>query len=372
MAITEQDKRAIDEAVAELYFVKTDEEGNKSFDPFYTDYHDTNDFLIQKAYNLRNAAFEKKYGELAGDVLLDALKEEIAGVYQEQMWDIEDEIMRKAGFDPSDDMAEEQISYLREAYIIDFPYDHYLNQSVLVNVMLGPNEESNLDFGAIKQQEEALSGAYSAEDTKDALAWDTGLRFLVEQQGHTMEQLQEVYKAFNDTFYNGNTADLHFNYNDRYKEFCANRNPFLCSVAQELDNTTNVMTTMTILAKMDLYQFAEMMKPDKEITFPKNAMVGIFAPWVGGGSILEVELEKDLVIPSDKIWDVQIEGTDLDQVYSVDSVFGLVKNCWQEVTSIQDAEPTKKPALDSMICNAQKKVAAPQEKNTPAKEQGRY
>ena len=186
-----------------------------------------------------------------------------------------------------------------------------------------------------------------------------------------MKELQELYMEYNDTFYTGDTADQHYDYNERYKAFSADKNSFLCSVAQELDSTTNIMATMTILAKMDLYQFAEMMQPDKEITFSKDSMIGIFAPWVGGGGVLEIELEKDLVVPSDKIWDVQIEGAGLDQGYSVDSVYGLVRNCWREVEAIQDAVPQKKPTLEAMIQSAQLKAETQTNKNLPVKEQGR-
>lgn len=370
MAITDLDKQAIDEAVANLHFVRVNEDGHKSFDPFYTDYHDTNDFLIQKAYDMRHAAMKEPDAYEPENALIYTLQDMISDIYDEQRWDIEDEIMRKAGFEPEDDKAEEQISYLRENYVMEFPFDHYLNQSVLVNVMLATDDERNQDFGGIKQQQEALDGQFSEEDAKEAMEWETGLTLLLQQQGYTMEDLKAVYEDYQEAFY-GEDVDRNAKYGDRYEAFAKDHNRFLTSVCQELDNMHNIMNSMTILAKMDLYQFAEMMKPGKVITFPKESMVGIFAPWQGGGSVLEIELEKDLVVSSDNIWDAQLEDAKLDYQYSVDSVYGLVRSCWKDVGSIQDAEPEKKPALSEMIQSAAVKATEAADKTGPAQDMQR-
>ena len=125
MAISEQDKRAIDEAVDKLYYVSTDEQGNKSIDPFYPDYNDSNDFLIQPAYDNRKAAFEQGIGG-EEDTLLFTLEDEISEGYFNGLSDVEDQIMSEAGLDPA--MDEEQLEYLRETYAFNLPFDHYLDQ----------------------------------------------------------------------------------------------------------------------------------------------------------------------------------------------------------------------------------------------------
>ena len=125
---------------------------------------------------------------------------------------------------------------------------------------------------------------------------------------------------------------------------------------------------MTILAKVNMYEFAEMMKPGREITFGKDAMIGIYSPWNGGGSVLEIELEKELVVSSDKIWDVQIEGVTPDYQYSVNASYGLIESCWKEVTSIKEASPEKKPSLDNMIQAAQSKLPTGTGMEGPRKE----
>lgn len=370
MAISEQDKRAIDEAVKALHFVSTDEQGNKSIDPFYTDYRDTNEFLLQKAYDMRKAAFQPADAYEPENALIYTLQDMISEAYDESRWEIEDDILRKAGFDPSDDMATEQLEYLRETYLFVPPFDHYLDQTVRVNILLGIGNEANTDFAVIREQHDAFLTDMDPADAKEALAQESGLSFLIQQQGHTMEEFTAAMKAYVDAFY-GENAGHNFDYSARFTEVGKEGNRFLTSVCQELDNVHNYMTCMTVLAKMSMYQFAEMMHPNKEVVIPKDAMVGIFCPWSGSGSVLEIELEKDLVIPSEKIWDVQIEGATLDNTYSVNSVFGLVDNCWEDIKEVREAQPEKKPALDSLIQSAQQKAETQNAKDIPAKEQER-
>lgn len=367
MAISEKDKQAIDQAVHELYFVSADENGRKSFCPFYPDYRDTNEPFLQTAYDNRKLAFEEKT-EDPKNALLYMLQDEIAEGYDEQRWDVEDEIMRKAGFEPSDDMAQEQIEYLRDEYDMEIPADHFLNQKMFVNIMLDAKDEANRDFIVIQEQDTALWDVeMDPAEAEEILSEDSGLKFLVEQQGHTMQELKQTRDAYIDAFYRNN-ADRNASYDGFYEAFSKTHNPFLSSLCQELDNMHNHMNCMTILARVDMYEFAQMMQPGKEISFSKDTMVGIYSPWNGGGSVLEIELEKDLVVPSEKIWDVQIEGANLDYQWSVNQTYGLIQSCWKDIKEIRDAEPEKKPSLDAQIHSAQKIAESSADHHGPEQE----
>lgn len=345
MAISEQDKQAIDQAVAQSYFVETDEQGNKFIRPYYTDYQDTNEFLLQAAYDARNNAFQK--GETP---MLTILKEKIAEAYEQQRWDIEDEIIRKAGFDPSDDKAQEQIAYLRDAYYFEPSYDHFLNDDVLVNVIISTDFERNRDHATIHEQYEALTGRLSPKDTAESLAEESGLSFLVEQQGHSMEQLHKLM-AQRESLTVEDIAS----------------NDFLVSVCDELINLRNSMNGLTVLVKMDLYDYATMMEPNTEITFSKDSFIGFFSPWSGGGSDMNISLEKDLVVPSELIFEAQIEGAEPDQGYTLNSVYGCLKRAWKPFKGIREVIPEKKASLDQQIQDAQGKVQSA-EKNSFGKE----
>ena len=154
MRLTKQDKHAIEVALQKCFWVDTDKHGSK-FIEIYADYRDTNDFLLQTAYDHRKDAFEAKNGYDPENGLLFALQDKITETYDDVIWKYESEVLREANVDSVD--HEEQLEYLRElAYFVP-PYDHFLNQDMNVNILIGTPEEQNHDFGTIHYQYLAMS-----------------------------------------------------------------------------------------------------------------------------------------------------------------------------------------------------------------------
>ena len=357
MDITAQDKRAIDEAVEALHYVSRDPSGNQ-YIQIYADYRDTNESLLQTAYENRNKGFQDK--DNSEFALIDHLRETISGWYVDTVGQMESEILERAGFDYADEKADALLDYLRDTYPIEPDYDHFLSQDMCVNIMLGCADESNRDFVAIYEQFNAmLDDDISQEDLAAALEEENGLSWLVKQQGHTMQELMETLHAYIKFFDSEEAKDL--SYDGKYNQFCSTHNRFLSSVCQELLNMVNSMNTMTVLTRLSMNDFAAFMQPNKEIVLPKNSMLGIFNPWNGGGSTLDIELEKDLVVPSSLLYDVQIEGAKLSYQYTVDSVYGLVGNAWRQADAVRDVNAVKpvpaKSSLDSLIQSASQRAA---------------
>lgn len=361
--ISAEDRAAIDDAVQRRFYLRKDEQG-RSFIELDADYRDTNEFLLQTAYDHRDDAISppKEYEPEQG--LLYALQNEIDESYEEYRWNTEDELLRCAGFDPDDDKAEPQKDYLRETYPITPPYDHYLDQTMLVNIILGTPSEIDDGFGVIHDQIVAMTRPEDLTDSSPAnirrlLDEDSSLKRLVEQQGYTMDDLVSTMKDFMKDFYdpdghpakycdeNGKSLPCE----TRMDLFTAGRSKFLTSLCEELDNHCYTMGAITVLAEVSMNDFIEMMKPGKEITVSSDCMLGIFGPWVGAGSQLGIYLSKNLVFSREDIHDVQIEGAKMDN-YSVDSVYGMTKEAWRGKVSVQDKAPDRHPALDDIIGSA--------------------
>ena len=357
MAFTNDDKRAIDAAAERLHYLEKGEDGMKHIE-LYADYRDTNESLLQIAYDNRHE-----------NDLMDKLRDQIADWYFWTAGETENEIL--SDFDP--DILEEAQDYFRENYAIDIPYDHFLDQSMKVNLMLDCGNEANRDFISIYELRQALIGNLDPQDTKLALEDENGLSWLVKQQGYTMSQLQKTMQEYDEFFY-GDNADHQASYDKRYEAFTQKHSRFLSSVCQELDNAPNYMNTLTILAEVSAYDFARMMQDDNEIVFPKNVMLGIYSPWQGGGSVLEIELEKDLVVPTSLIWDAQIEGAQSVSQYTVDSTYGLVASCWKNPLEIREASAQNKtiPSLESMIQAASQKASAQNPQKEKTSERDRF
>ncbi len=194
-----------------------------------------------------------------------------------------------------------------------YPKDHF-NQKVCVNILLDTGDAST-DF----VENNALNywGGYSGE-----LGKTSSIRWLAKQQG----KLQKVLKAVRETA-NGYPDG---EYAERKKEPDA----FVESVVQELENMTNAMSTLTFLVEMPLFDLLTIKKAvnkrsEGSITLGKDTMCGLFNQWNGGGSVLEIELCKDVKIPLDLIWDIRADGQ-IKYGYDVCSVYAMCRSAWRD------------------------------------------
>lgn len=347
--LASEEKRLVDTAADALYYVSKDENGILYID-LYADYSDTNEGLLQPAYD---SYCKMKELPNTQTTVSDALCAKISDYYDQTIWQMEDDIIRKAGFDPSSEKAGEIRQYLWEAYSFRVPYDHYLDQNMRINLMLGTPEELNLDFGAIRETREALTGQLDTADIDTVLQENTVLHWLVSQQGYTMQDLRKTMDDYIQFFY-GNSNNSGLSDEARLSIFHKTHSFFLSSVCEELENTTNFMNTITVLAEVSMRDFCSLIQADKELVLPKDIILGVFNPWLGGGSTLDIRLEKDLVLPSSMIWHVQVEGTQMESQYSVDSVYGLSGGAWKKGLTVRDADAFQKdkPRLDTTIKSA--------------------
>lgn len=157
-----------------------------------------------------------------------------------------------------------------------------------------------------------------AMDDKASLVW------LAKQQGYTKGQLR---KALDE----GDMADP---------------KGFLESVRVEAANMASHMQTLTFLVRMDLEMLMKinrMIQIREEggrhydatkygdyghITLDKSVECGLFDPWQGGGSVLEIQLDKDVKIPIKYIRSCLPDGGD---GYSIESVYGMCGSAWRDV-----------------------------------------
>ena len=209
-----------------------------------------------------------------------------------------------------------------------YPTQHF-NQEVKVNIMLDTGN-GNYDF----TRDNILNyytryGSWENGEFPD----ESSILWLAKQQGKEKEVREACLDCFRE---DGDYVDRE-----------ADPDPFVESVVQELENLPDCMATLTFLVNMKLFDlFAlkkAMVKEEKlndfydasqrkgtgYIVVSKDTMCGLFNPWSGSGSVLEIELDKDVMIPIKYIFSVEIEGTAPQHgCYSVDNVYGLVGSAW--------------------------------------------
>ena len=204
--------------------------------------------------------------------------------------------------------------WFQENYYFYYDEEHY-NETVKVNIMLDTGN-ANSDF----TRDDILNYCnYYSNGGKDLK--DSSILWLAKQQKKA-GLLREAIK--------GKQID----------------DKFINSCIQELENLPSHMATLTFLVNMKLFDYFELreaMESEKElndsyvledrkgkgtITISKDTMCGLFDVWSGGGSVLEIKLDKDVVLPIKCIWKAEIETGKSEYGYSVDSVYGLVGSAW--------------------------------------------
>lgn len=214
---------------------------------------------------------------------------------------------------------------VRETVYFSYPADHYMKQKFYVNIMLDTGD-GNYDY-TLNSPYPCWYGRYGDRlDEKSSLLW------LARQQGYTKTQLWRALRK-------GDVADP---------------KGFLDTCRQELANLPSHMATLTFLVRMTLRELIELNRCIKlqdrnghfydatknpycgYIVLGKETMTGLFDPWGGGGSVLEIELEKDVRIPIRFIRSALPDGCD---GYGVGDVYGMCGSAWKE--SLKEVHPPK-------------------------------
>lgn len=222
----------------------------------------------------------------------------------------------------------EMNDFLYETYSFYLPAEHF-NKSVKVNIML---DTGNMNYDFTRDNVLNWDGRYSEGefDKESSLLW------LANQQGKS-ELLKQCVKESWNKWQNDE---------QQYKETTECNDKFVISAMHELANLCCHMGTITFLVEMDLFdlfKLKEAIEIEKEwndsyeleerkgtgyIVLDKKTMCGLFDTWGGGGSVLEIECEKDIEIPIRCIFDAVVDGTKI-YGYDVDEVYGLIGSAWE-------------------------------------------
>ncbi len=202
-----------------------------------------------------------------------------------------DKFLEEKGIDIDYDAGE--IGYL---FTISPDFDHYLDMTYKCRVVVDTGD-GNYDFSLNPSYANDYSG--NGEDGDENIIGEpASLVWLAKTQGYSLEQLRKAL--------DGDTQG----------------SKFLESVLEEAQNTTSSLNAIVFLGKASLSELIEQHEKNLPIKISKDATCGLFDAWNGGGSILNIYLEKDVVIPPEYVKtftpDVRTNGE-----YSVDDVYGL-------------------------------------------------
>ena len=248
--------------------------------------------------------------------------------------DLQNELEKELETAYPDGLSEEERTALEEILIetvyYDYPEEHYLRQEFCVTIMTDTGD-ANYDF--------VLNSAYPCWYGKCGERIDrrAGIAWLARSQGYSKTQLQNALQE----------GDM------------AKPKGFLESMRVELANLPSCMSTVTFLVKMTLEQLmnvnaalhyrARNHSSDAKnrpncgyVLLGKETMTGLFNPWSGAGSVLEVELEKDVRLPVKFIYSALPDGAGRWKYGSVGDVYGMCGSAWRD--SLKEINIPKKAA----------------------------
>ena len=247
----------------------------------------------------------------------DTLVERLWDWYQTDEWDIIDNLVDdfRAKTDPElledaniiedgnldDDMIREEFI---DIIYIDYPEDWAEDQEFCFNIIVS-NGDDNYDFW-LNEHIVDETGEVDENAEKAGLVW------LAKQQGYTFEELIEFMKD----------------------EEYVNSNKFISSLVAEIFSGYGC-EALTFCVKMTLGQaiaLKERMKesPNGSIVLDKKVECGLFDPWEGGGSVLEIACEKDVEIPFENIWKFYIDERRSNRYDSIHNVYGTDSSIWRD------------------------------------------
>lgn len=257
------------------------------------------------------------------DIFYEKLFEWYEESEYEQIGWLVDEFKKQNGLDVNGDFdIDEDIREVLEDWIeIEYPVDWALEQKCCFDIQLYIGDDK---YGMIEFYQNVH--IINDEDGLDEDAEKCALAWLINQQGYTLEEFLNVWNS------------------EKHDE----KQPFLQSVKEEIINAYEPQI-LTFTVKMTLGKAIELKEmisdhPNGSIVLDKNVNCGLFDPWTGAGSLLNIICEKDVEIPFRNFRKFYFDSVDEEKYISIHAVYcvddDFWKPCLKEVKTNED--PMKK------------------------------
>lgn len=260
--------------------------------------------------------------------------EELKDLAQEVLKNLNQDLLNAAEKEDFD-LNEYVKDYVLENYRYEYdPQD--LNRDVCVNIIVDTGD-GNYDFTLNSERE-------IHEETEDETIYylpkKAALTWLLKQQGVMDES--------------GTISDK-------------SESNLIKSALEEIENCTYEMGQLTFLVNMPLIECCELIEqinqesvltPKYEpylsagtgaLTLGKNCECGLFNPWNGAGSCLELQLEKDVVIPFKYIHEIRLDSVETSRSgkYSIHDAYGVDDSIWKDC--LKEVQPMAEQEIEAKL-----------------------
>jgi hypothetical protein len=106
------------------------------------------------------------------------------------------------------------------------------------------------------------------------------------------------------------------------------------------------LNTLIKMQDRDGIKYDKRSNPDCGIIkIGRNAMVGLYDPYSGAGSCMEIELERNVELPIKFIRSALPDGG----LYSVKEVYGMMRSAWKDC-NIEITKPAEVNKDEALLC----------------------
>lgn len=288
---------------------------------------------------------------------------------------------------------------INELVSVNYPYDHYLKQEVCVDIVVDSGDatydftcnnilnyygegkceiDKNSSIAWLCEQQgkkelfektiKELKGEDVLNKKSDNIkieghvgTWyviDTAIHngrelFLLEHEDYGDETASLIVDADKnivlDDVWNG-FLDYEEAFDIESEEMQFGEDKFIDSVVQELENLPSHMGALTFCVSMTLKELIDVNekinnKESFSLTIDKSAECGLYDLWSGGGSVLEIELDKDVVIPSNMLNRVCPDKS--LPWHGIHEVYGVSNSLWRASVSVTEVSSLRWRVIDN-------------------------
>ncbi|MFN2102905.1 hypothetical protein ABDJ34_08320 [Finegoldia dalianensis] len=261
----------------------------------YIDYRDR---VFLSSYKLDNFSKDSLVDEIYEDFLFDSVDDNCIRSYIDYLLTLKE----FEGF-TEEDFADDEVYYLMSENV-DYNIDELLNSTSL-NAYFFPSQQDNLNSEG-SQLYYNLADIFEDEEDRVNEPISPILTELFSSQGYKLEDLR----------------------NDSLIE----NSKFLKSFIEELKDLSSDRCMLTVLTRMNLNEFFDVYNTGKKISVDENTTLGLYDAVCGGGSCLEIELEKpfSFEVKKDYFEEFNFSGDLINYGYDIDVVYGLGGEFWSE------------------------------------------
>ena len=278
----------------------------------YADYRDT----VEEKTVSQWCASEDPY---------NAFYEDLYEWYKESVWECEDDVIKTV----RDNWPNAEISYIqneeyivetvREMLVINLPEEHFLKQTVCVNIMVDTGDE-NYDYVSNCFYPH-YNGRYG-----ETIPNEASVLWLAKQQGYKKSQLNTVMRRGEHS-----NSKLLKSLRTEVLNCSSHMNALVFFVEMSIEQLFRLQEAIQENKKNDkplpegAYRCVWERSGRKRITIDKSAICGLYDAWSGAGSVLDIALEQDVVLPIRYISSALPDGA---RGCSVANVYGVNSSLW--------------------------------------------